>query len=354
MSNIIFPHITSSEKLKPLYKILNSEILSNSKNKKIINLYQDPEIEKLELLVSIDVPKDIEEVISKHENFKNSLKCILLIESRKSLFRKKIILDLESNSKYVGRIDLLRSKFVEKIEISCKIVRDKTITKPDSSVFAGDKGSLVAFTDQPLIINIKQNDFSDGMRIVWSNFEKNKLINEKSYYKNIFFLKLYDHDNFPTLYLNEAYQKYDKPIFSSKEIIGARVKNKKLFEMYIYQQVMSQLLRHVLNKLKIHKELNDQKKQLGQSFDSEDRVVINDVLFVEWEKNIIRDFGKCLIPQANNDDDAVNEIEDKINKGEIDTLIDNIDLAVQLKDKSFKIFEDYYDTLLGENEANDS
>ena len=122
--------------------------------------------------------------------------------------------------------------------------------------------------------------------------------------------------------------------------------------MYIYQQVMSQLLRHVLNKLKIYKELNDQKKQLGQSFDSEDRVVINDVLFVEWEKNIIRDFGKCLIPQANKDD-AFNEIEDKINKGEIDTLIDNIDMAVQLKDKSFKIFEDYYDTLLGENEAND-
>ena len=62
-------------------------------------------------------------------------------------------------------------------------------------------------------------------------------------------------------------------------------------------------------------------------------------------KNIIRDFGK-IIPQANNDDDAFNEIEDKINKGEIDTLIDNIDMAVQLKDKSFKIFEDYYDTLL--------
>ena len=157
--------------------------------------------------------------------------------------------------------------------------------------------------------------------------------------KTFFFLKLYDHDNFPIYILNETYQKYDKAfLLNNKEIIGARVKNKKLFEMYIYQQVMSQLLRHVLNKLKIYKELNDQKIQLGQSFDSEDRVVINDVQFVEWEKNIIRDFGKCLIPQANNDDDAFNEIEDKINKGEIDTLIDNIDNTVQLKDKSFKIF----------------
>ena len=138
-----------------------------------------------------------------------------------------------------------------------------------------------------------------------------------------------------------------------KEIKGTRVENRKLFEMYIYQQVMSQLLRHVLYKLKIHKELSDQ-KQLGQSFDLEDRVLTNDVLFVEWEKNIIKDFGKCLVPQAKNDDEAVNEIEEKINKGEIDTLIDNVDMAIQLKDKSFKIFESYYDRLLGDNEENES
>ena len=107
---------------------------------------------------------------------------------------------LEDNSKYVGNIELQRNRFVEKIEITSKIVRDKTITKPDSQFFASDKGSLVAFADQPLIINLKQNDFSDGMRIIWSNFEKNKSIMEKNYLKNIFFLKLYDHDNFPTLY----------------------------------------------------------------------------------------------------------------------------------------------------------
>ena len=186
-SNLTYPYATAEKPLKPRYKILNSSNLKISSNS--INFFDDPDLNKLELEVSIDLPEDIEWLIEKHENVKNATKCVIQIISRQSMQRKEIILE-NNDGIYKGVFEIKRRDFVDTTNLKSLIVRDKFLKERKTKNIAYEKGAILAFAENDLVINFKKTIFSKGMPIIWEDFSNPSLNIENYQQDKLFYLEI--------------------------------------------------------------------------------------------------------------------------------------------------------------------
>lgn len=336
MSNLQFPYSTANQFLKPKYTIENTTDLKITSNN--INFYDTPELNKLILHVTVPAPKDIDMLIEKHENIKNATKCVVQIISRQSLQRKEIILQNEGNI-FKGKIEIQRKEFVDTTNLKTLLLRDKTLKEKKSKFIATDRGAILAYSEDDLVINFRKIDFSRGMPIKWVDF-KNPIHNiDEHYQENLYYLQIDGPNNYPVLYFNNQYQSSGiADIIKTQDKNNSKSKNKDLLHSFLFDRTMSRLLDYVLFQL--------DNQRFNTDDDDIDVNVSIDNLDKQWQKDLINDFALDFIPGAENLETAISIIEKKIDDGGINELIKNIDLVVQSKGKIHKKITNYYDDLV--------
>ena len=247
MSNLQFPYSTANQFLKPKYTIENTTDLKITSNN--INFYDTPELNKLILHVTVPAPKDIDMLIEKHENIKNATKCVVQIISRQSLQRKEIILQNEGNI-FKGKIEIQRKEFVDTTNLKTLLLRDKTLKEKKSKFIAADRGAILAYSEDDLVINFRKIDFSRGMPIKWVDF-KNPIHNiDEHYQENLYYLQIDGPNNYPVLYFNNQYQSSGiADIIKTQDKNNSKSKNKDLLHSFLFDRTMSRLLDYVLFQL---------------------------------------------------------------------------------------------------------
>ncbi len=337
MSNLQFPYLTSDQFLKPKFTVTNTSDLKISSN--TINFYDMPELNKLIIDVIVPAPKDIDMLIERHENIRNATKCVIQIISRQSLKRKEIELTFDGIN-YLGSIEITRKDFVDTTNLKTILLRDKTLKEQKSKFLAADKGSILAFSENDLVINFKKIDFSKGMPIKWIDFTNPSRNIDEQYQESLYFLEIDGPNNYPVLYFNEKYKNSGiADVIKTEDKNNKKFKNKELLHSFLYDRTMGRLLNYVLH------QLEKQKFEIESEFNDENDVLI-DNLEKQWQKDLIRDFAIEFCPGTENLENALSIIEKTISDGNVDGLIKKIDLVIQSKGLIHKKFVNYYDDFL--------
>lgn len=337
MSNLQFPYSTAEQYLKPKYSIENTTDLKIKSNN--INFFDNPELSKIVFNVSVPMPSDIDMLIEEHENPKNAVKCVIQIISRQSINRKEIILE-NYGSEYKGTFEILKKEFVDTTSLKTLIIRDKSLTKKKSKFIASDKGAILAYAEKDLIINFKKNEFTRGMPIQWVDFTNPNLNIDEYFHETLYFLEIDGPENYPVFYFNEKYKSTAiAEIIKTEDKNNPKFRNKELLHSFIYDRTMTKLLSYVLF------QLEKQKNKKYDDFSDEEKVSI-DNLETKWQKDLLFNFANEFIPGASNLEDAVSVIEKTINDGNVNTLIQKIDLVIQMKKQIHKKITNYYDNFL--------
>ncbi len=271
----------------------------------ILNLYEKEDCRKLELFITAKVNYADSVLPAELKNSFEYLDLILLIKSKKSVYRKCIIFEKKGNI-FKLNLDLLKKDWRDDVEISAALVLKKDINEKDG--YASTIGTQLGWSTSYKIFFDAPEEKSGGesMEFEWASFSGNKLhwLN-KHYNKDIYALDLRGEKKMPKVYLNEDMNKHLRSLLEEK---SKRLSPKTSSRDLIFQSIASSIFTQLLTDCLIQ-----YKRNLTQEEGADKEVAIENAWesLSSWKRTLLENYSHNIFPDSRKKD-ALDNLKESI------------------------------------------